>query len=87
MTAPAPLARIRDLGKEIKQVLAAGSRDRRRRHRRVGVSAEKMVSVGTSIVPPGPHPPRADTPGTSSAPTTAQAPASYQDFAVSLTGR
>jgi hypothetical protein len=41
-----------------------------------------MVSVGTSIVPPEPHPPLADTPGTSSAPATAQATASYQDFAV-----
>jgi hypothetical protein len=35
--APASLARVRDLGKEIKQVLAAGSRDRRRCHRRAGV--------------------------------------------------
>jgi len=37
MTAAAPLPRIRDLGKEIKQVLAAGSRNRRRCHRRAGV--------------------------------------------------
>jgi len=37
VTAAALLARIRDLGKEIKQVLAAGSRDRRRCHRRAGV--------------------------------------------------
>jgi hypothetical protein len=43
--------------------------------------------LGTSIVPPGPHPPLADTPGTSSAPTTAQATASYQDFAVCLHSR
>src|ERR1700678_256553 len=49
-----------------------------------GLSRQKMVSVGPPIVPPGPHPPLADTPGTSSAPTTAQATASYQDFAVSL---
>jgi hypothetical protein len=35
--APAPLARVRDLGQEIEQVLAAGSRDRRRCHRRAGV--------------------------------------------------
>ena len=34
--APAPLPRVRDLGKEIEQVLAAGSRDRRRCHRRAG---------------------------------------------------
>ena len=38
MTAAAPFPRVRDLGKEIEQVLAAGSRDRRRCHRRVGVS-------------------------------------------------
>ena len=37
MPAPAPLPRVRDLGKEIEQVLAAGSRDRRRCHRRAGV--------------------------------------------------
>ena len=37
MTAAAPLPRIRDLGKEIKQVLAAGSRSRRRCHRRAGI--------------------------------------------------
>jgi hypothetical protein len=36
--APAPIPRIGDLGKEIEQVLAAGSRDRRRCHRRAGVS-------------------------------------------------
>ena len=35
--AAALLARVRDLGKEIEQVLAAGSRDRRRCHRRAGV--------------------------------------------------
>ena len=28
-----------------------------------GLSRQKMVSVGTSIVPPGPRPPLADTPG------------------------
>jgi hypothetical protein len=33
---PAPLPRVRDLGKEIEQVLAAGSRNRRRCHRRAG---------------------------------------------------
>jgi len=37
MTAAASLARVRDLGKQIEQVLAAGSRDRRRCHRRAGV--------------------------------------------------
>ena len=37
MPAAAPLPRVRDLGKEIEQVLAAGSRDRRRCHRRAGV--------------------------------------------------
>jgi hypothetical protein len=31
------LPRVRDLGQEIEQVLAAGSRDRRRCHRRAGV--------------------------------------------------
>ena len=35
--AAALLPRVRDLGKEIEQVLAAGSRDRRRWHRRAGV--------------------------------------------------
>jgi hypothetical protein len=34
---PAPLARVRDLGKEIEKVLAAGSRNGRRCHRRAGV--------------------------------------------------
>jgi hypothetical protein len=43
-----------------------------------------MVSVRTSIVPPGPCPPPADTPGTSPTATTAQATASIQDFAGSL---
>ena len=35
--APAPLPRVRDLGKEIKQVLAAGSRNGQRCHQRAGV--------------------------------------------------
>ena len=35
--AAAPLARVRDLGKEIEKVLAAGSRHGRRCHRRAGV--------------------------------------------------
>jgi hypothetical protein len=35
--ATAPLPRIRDLGEETEQVLAAGSRNRRRCHRRAGV--------------------------------------------------
>ena len=43
-----------------------------------------MVSVGTSIVPPGPRPPPADTPDESSAVTTSQVTPSIQDFAVSL---
>jgi hypothetical protein len=37
MPATAPLPRVRDLGKEIEQILAAGSRHRRRCHRRAGV--------------------------------------------------
>jgi hypothetical protein len=36
MPAAAPLARVRDLGKQIKQVLAAGSRNGQRCHRRAG---------------------------------------------------
>ena len=47
-------------------------------------SRQKMVSVGTSIVPPGPRPSPADTPGPSTAATTPQATASLHDFAVSL---
>jgi hypothetical protein len=47
-------------------------------------SRQEMVSVGTSIVPPGPCPPLADTPGTSSTATTPQVTASIHDFAVSL---
>ena len=43
-----------------------------------------MVSVRTSIVPPGPRPPPADTPDTSPVATTPQATASIHDFAVSL---
>jgi hypothetical protein len=50
-------------------------------------SRQKMVSVGTSIVPPGPCPPPADTPGTSTAVTTPQVTASLHDFAVSLLGK
>src|ERR671923_574437 len=50
-------------------------------------SRQKMVSVGTSIVPPGPCPPPADTPGASSAITTPQATASLHDFAGSLKKR
>jgi hypothetical protein len=44
------------------------------------------VSVGTSIVPPGPRPSLADTPGPSTAVTTSQATASLHDFAGSLAG-
>ena len=47
-------------------------------------SWQTMVSVRTSIVPPGPRPPPADTPGTSPVATTSQATASLHDFAVSL---
>jgi hypothetical protein len=47
-------------------------------------SRQKMVSVGTSIVPPGPRPSPADTPGPSTAATTPQVTASLHDFAVSL---
>src|SRR5512142_528995 len=47
-------------------------------------SRQKMVSVGTSIVPPGPCPPPADTPDASTAVTTPQVTASIHDFAVSL---
>jgi hypothetical protein len=47
-------------------------------------SWQAMVSVGTSIVPPGPRPPLADTPGTSPAVTTSQVTASIHDFAGSL---
>ena len=47
-------------------------------------SRQKMVSVGTSIVPPGPCPPSADTPGISPAVTTPQVTASLHDFAGSL---
>jgi hypothetical protein len=45
---------------------------------------QAMVSVRTSIVPPGPRPPLADTPGTSPAATTPQVTASIHDFAGSL---
>ena len=47
-------------------------------------SRQKMVSVGTSTVPPGPRPSPADTPGPSTAATTPQVTASLHDFAVSL---
>ncbi len=50
----ARVTRVRNLGKEIKKVVAAGSRDRRRWHRRPGPSKAGDVSVRTSIVPPGP---------------------------------
>jgi hypothetical protein len=42
------------------------------------------VSVGTSIVPPGPCPPPADTPGLSTVITPPQVTASIHDFAASL---
>src|SRR5205814_3068240 len=42
------------------------------------------VSVRTSIVPPGPCPPPADTPDTSPAAMKQQLTASFHDFAVSL---
>ena len=45
-----------------------------------------MVSVRTSIVPPGPCPPLEDTPGASPAATAPQVTASIHDFAVSLAG-
>jgi hypothetical protein len=41
MPAAAPLPRVRDLGKEIEQVLAASSRNRRRCHRRAGVPRDR----------------------------------------------
>jgi hypothetical protein len=47
-------------------------------------SWQAMVSVGTSIVPPGPCPPPEDSPGASPAATTPQVTASVHDFAVSL---
>ena len=47
-------------------------------------SRQKMVSVGTSIVPPGPRPSPADTPGPSTTATTPQVTASLHDFAASL---
>ena len=47
-------------------------------------SWQAMVSVRTSIVPPGPRPPPADTPDESPAVTTSQVTPSIQDFAVSL---
>src|SRR5581483_4149048 len=47
-------------------------------------SWQKMVSVGTSIVPPGHRPPPEATPDTSSTATTSQVTASHHDFAVSL---
>jgi adenine-specific DNA-methyltransferase len=50
-------------------------------------SRQKVVSVGTSVVPPGPCPPPADTPGPSTAVTTPQVTASIHDFAVSLGAR
>jgi hypothetical protein len=50
-------------------------------------SRQKMVSVGTSIVPPGPRPSPADTPGLSTAATAPQVTASLHDFAVSLGDR
>ncbi len=43
-----------------------------------------MANVRTSIVPPGPRPSLADTPGTSPATTTSQVTALHRDFAVSL---
>src|SRR5579875_1963187 len=50
-------------------------------------SWQAMVSVRTSIVPPGPCPPLPDTPGTSPAVTAPQVTASIHDFAGSLGDR
>src|SRR5208283_3089687 len=47
-------------------------------------SWQAMVSVGTSIVPPGRCPPPENTPGISPAVTAPQLTASLHDFAVSL---
>ena len=47
-------------------------------------SWQSMVSVRTSIVPPGPRPPPADTPDASPVVTILQVTASLHDFAVSL---
>jgi hypothetical protein len=44
MTATAPAARVRDLGKEIKKIVAAGSRDWRRWHRRAGPSRQATLA-------------------------------------------
>ena len=86
MPASAPLPRVGYLGKEIEKVVAAGSRDRRRWHRRAGPSRQTTGSAGTSIVPPGPRLPSADTPDTSPAAMKQQLTASFHDFAVSLLG-
>jgi hypothetical protein len=45
MPPPAPFPRVRDLGQEIEQVLAAVSRHRRRCHRRAESSWQAMVSI------------------------------------------
>ena len=88
MPAAAPLARVRDLGEEIEQVLAAGSAAWAKMSSAGGCpSWQTMVSVRTSIVPPGPRPPPADTPDTSPVVTTSQVTASLHDFAVSLLTR
>ena len=42
--APAPLPRVGDLGKEIKKIVAAGSRDRRGWHRRAGPSRQTTLA-------------------------------------------
>jgi hypothetical protein len=44
MTAAFPLSRVRDLGKEIEKVVAAGIRDRRRWHRRAGSSGQTTLA-------------------------------------------
>jgi hypothetical protein len=62
------------LGQEIEQVLPAGSRIGEDVIGGLGLSRQKIVSVGTSIVPPGPITRRCDT----------AARTSFHDFAASL---
>ena len=82
MRATASLQRVRDLGEETEQVLAAGSRNEAEDviGGRVFLAAEDGERRN-SIVPSGPCPPPEDTPGASPAVTTSQVAASIHDFA------
>jgi len=84
VTPAALLPWVRDLGKQIKKMLAAGNRHGRRCHRQAESSRQAMVSVENFHRSARARPPPVDTPDKSPAAPTPQVTPSVHDFAVSM---